>query len=143
MDKITRTLTATTVRYSEAVVENGIPTFRQCPDEVVPGEGHDTAKLLQHLQRRYGTHRSFLITGTSTNTQKYEMDLTTFIANATPVGGERENTSSEPQPTGSASQPTEPVSQPQPDGGADASNVTPEQAGDVTYIPPCTGQCCP
>jgi hypothetical protein len=95
LEKITRTVTATTVRYSEAIVENGVPTFRQCADEVIPGECNDTAKLLQYLQKKYGAHRSFLITGFSTDTQKYEMDLVTFMANATPIVVDREEASNE------------------------------------------------
>ena len=60
MEKITRTVTATTVQYAEAIVENGIPTFRPCGDEVIPGE-------------------------MTTDTKKYVMDLATFIATATPI----------------------------------------------------------
>lgn len=101
MEKITRTLTVTTIQFSEAIVESGIPTFRACASEVVPGEYNDTAKALQYLQKKYGGHRSFLITGMSTHTRKYEMDLATFIANATAVaGGKGSGQEDEPQETG-------------------------------------------
>ncbi|WP_191396220.1 hypothetical protein [Flavonifractor sp. An306] len=140
LEKITRTVTATTIRYSEAVIENGVPTFRQCADEIIPGECSDAAKLLQYLQKKYGAHRSFLITGTSTDTKKYEMDLGTFIATATatPIAAEREAASNEPV---SESQPTEPVPQAQPVNSAEFPSVeapSPNlvQSADAAPAPP-------
>lgn len=85
MEKITRTVTATTVQYAEAIVENGVPTFRPCGDEVIPGEITDQVKAIQYLRKKYGVDRSFVVTGMMTGTKKYEMDLATFIATATPV----------------------------------------------------------
>lgn len=85
MEKITRTVTATTVQYAEAIVENGVPAFRPCGNEVIPGEITDQIKALQYLRKKYGVDRSFVVTGMTTDTKKYEMDLATFIATATPV----------------------------------------------------------
>lgn len=85
MEKITRTVTATTVQYAEAIVENGIPTFRPCGDEVIPGEITDQVNALQYLRKKYGVDRSFVVTGMTTDTKKYVMDLATFIATATPI----------------------------------------------------------
>lgn len=85
MEKITRTLTVTTVQYAEAIVENGVPTFRPCGDEMIPGEIADQVKALQYLRKKYGVDRSFVVTGMTTATKKYEMDLATFVATATPV----------------------------------------------------------
>lgn len=85
MEKITRTVTATTVQYAEAIVENGIPTFRPCGDEVIPGEITDQVNAIQYLRKKYGVDRSFVVTGMMTDTKKYVMDLATFIATATPV----------------------------------------------------------
>lgn len=85
MEKITRTVTATTVQYAEAIAENGVPAFRPCGDEVIPGEITDQVKALQYLRKKYGVDRSFVVTGMTTDTKKYEMDLATFIATATPV----------------------------------------------------------
>lgn len=85
MEKITRTVTATTVQYAEAIAENGVPAFRPCGDEVIPGEITDQVKALQYLRKKYGVDRSFVVTGMMTDTKKYEMDLATFITTATPV----------------------------------------------------------
>lgn len=79
------TVTATTVQYAEAIVENGVPTFRPCGDEVIPGEITDQVNALQYLRKKYGVDRSFVVTGMTTDTKKYVMDLATFIATATPV----------------------------------------------------------
>lgn len=69
----------------EAIVENGVPTFRPCGDEVIPGEITDQVNALQYLRKKYGVDRSFVVTGMTTDTKKYVMDLATFIATATPV----------------------------------------------------------
>lgn len=137
MEKITRTLTVTTVQYSEAVVENGVPTFRPCADEPIPGECNDTAKLLQYLQKKYGAHRSFLITGMSSHTQKYEMDLATFIANATPVSGSKETASNSSEPEGEAGH-TENAPDAQPVNGPAVNSV--EQPAPVSAGVPAMGQ---
>lgn len=71
----------------EAIVENGIPTFRPCGDEVIPGEITDQVNALQYLRKKYGVDRSFVVTGMTTDTKKYVMDLATFIATATPHCG--------------------------------------------------------
>lgn len=85
LDKITRTLTVTIINFSEVIVENGVPTFRACDDEVLPGEIADDSKVTQYLRKKYGAGRLFVVTGMTTSTKKYEMDLATFIAAATHV----------------------------------------------------------
>ena len=84
MEKITRKVTATVIHYSEAVLENGMPAFKECPSELV-ADAVDSAQALAYLRKKYGTDRSFLVTGLETSTKKYEMDLALFVKTATPV----------------------------------------------------------
>ena len=78
MEKITRKVTATVIHYSEAVLENGMPAFKECPSELV-ADAVDSAQALAYLRKKYGTDRSFLVTGLETSTKKYEMDLALFV----------------------------------------------------------------
>lgn len=84
MEKITRKVTATVIHYSEAVLENGMPAFKECPSELV-ADAVDSTQALAYLRKKYGTDRSFLVTGLETSTKKYEMDLALFVKTATPV----------------------------------------------------------
>lgn len=84
MEKITRKVTATVIHYSEAVLENGMPAFKECPSELV-ADAVDATQALAYLRKKYGTDRSFLVTGLETSTKKYEMDLALFVKTATPV----------------------------------------------------------
>lgn len=84
MEKITRKVTATVIHYSEAVLENGMPAFKECPPELV-ADAVDSTQALAYLRKKYGTDRSFLVTGLETSTKKYEMDLALFVKTATPV----------------------------------------------------------
>ena len=84
MEKITRKVTATVIHYSEAVLENGMPAFKECPPELV-ADAVDSTQALAYLRKKHGTDRSFLVTGLETSTKKYEMDLALFVKTATPV----------------------------------------------------------
>ena len=79
MEKITRKVTATVIHYSEAVLENGMPAFKECPSELV-ADAVDSTQALAYLRKKYGTDRSFLVTGLETSTKKYEMDLALSVS---------------------------------------------------------------
>lgn len=103
MEKITRTVTATTIKFSEAVVEDGAPAFKSYPDEII-ADTVDKEKALTYLRKKFGADRSFLITDIQTSTRKYEMDLSAFVRAATPVG-EKEATAEEKAPAHPAEEP--------------------------------------
>ena len=48
MEKITRKVTATVIHYSEAVLENGMPAFKECPSELV-ADAVDSTQALAYL----------------------------------------------------------------------------------------------
>ena len=50
MEKITRKVTATVIHYSEAVLENGMPAFKECPSELV-ADAVDSAQALAYLRK--------------------------------------------------------------------------------------------
>ena len=61
-----------------------MPAFKECPSELV-ADAVDSTQALTYLRKKYGTDRSFLVTGLETSTKKYEMDLALFVKTATPV----------------------------------------------------------
>ncbi len=79
MDRITRTLTISTIHYSEAVIdENGIPSLVQPPAEIVNGAiSKEKAHAL--LLKKYGADKTFLVTGIEAESKKYSMPLDQFL----------------------------------------------------------------
>ena len=85
MDKITRTLATSTIHYSEVIVENGVPAFKPCPDEIIPMSVGDSEKALSCLKKKYGTAKTFVVTSVEETKAKYEMSLDDFVKYATVV----------------------------------------------------------
>lgn len=80
MDRITRTLTISTIHYSEAIIgEDGTPSLVQPPAEIVNGAvSKEKAQAL--LLKKYGADKTFLVTSIEAESKKYSMPLDQFLA---------------------------------------------------------------
>lgn len=83
---ISRTITTTTILHAIAHMDDGgKPTVTEVEPITVSGnvKGKDVEKTLK--SHYYGEHDTFIIMGTHTNKETYEMDLDQFIQNATKI----------------------------------------------------------
>lgn len=85
MEKITRTLEVTEISYLEAVVKDGTPALEPREPEKVFGNVEDKAKAAQLLNKKYGSDKTFLVTGLEVSQGKYEISIEDFLAHAKKV----------------------------------------------------------
>ena len=125
-EKIARTVTATVIHFSEAVIDNGAPAFKPYPDEIV-ADAIDTVQAMAYLRKKYGEEKSFLVTGLDTSTKKYEMDLSVFVVTATPVADKTQP----PVPAVSAEKETAEANNEPVESETHVENSVPISAGDT------------
>lgn len=138
MEKITRTLTTTTINYSEAVNENGSVVVKTCKPEVVPGEISDNAKATQYLRKKYGADRAFVVNNMTTARMKYEMDLADFVAmaTATPIQDKSDAPDAAPMQAETPDDDTSPAAPIEPERGGGIVDEDAAPSGGIDAAPP-------
>ncbi len=81
MDMITRTLSISTIVYSEAVEKDGEPVFEKRPDEIVSGT-YTKEKALALLRKKYGADNMYYISDVFVESTRYGMSVDEFIEHA-------------------------------------------------------------
>lgn len=138
MEKITRTLTTTTIYYSEAVNENGAVVVKTCKPEVVPGEISDNGKATQYLRKKYGADRAFVVNNMTTARMKYELDLADFVAmaTATPIQDRPDTPDAAPMQAETPDDDAPPAAPVEPEQGGDIADECTSSAGGTDAAQP-------